>query len=403
MRALLVALTSLSFSCAALFGEGGGAATGAGGAEGQASLLGGSCSADWGEDEAARSFGAFVLATNTFIGTANDIETRLRNACRGMGSDVGMAAGELEGNTKQVCSAVAARMKSEMRAAASARVETKVIVTEPVCTVKVDEYRQCIERCEPKVIREGRFEYSCQGGELRGGCSASCSGRCAVDVQGSCQGSCEGTCSGGCSGTCNGVCDGECSARGPNGQCAGSCRGTCRGTCSAGCSGTCSGKCVVSASASCSGECRGGCSVQWQAPVCTGKIVPPEIRTECRDVCETVQVSRRECTPGEVKVVVDASAVAEAAERSRRVFSAVEHRLPEIRAALRQFEALRASGEAMVRYAGYFGSIIPQIGANAFLCVAGAAAELPKAVSQVSVSFQVSVEVSASVGASASM
>ena len=361
------------------------------------------CSGDLGQGDAQVKLAVFLDAAGAFMAGAADIDRRLGVACRNLGRDLQMSAGEMETagpDTASVCGQVAARMKSELdKARAEASVEAKLEIVEPVCTTKVDEYKRCIERCEPKVVRPGYVDYRCEGGELRGGCSAQCSGSCAVDVHGQCSGACEGTCSGSCGGTCNGFCEGECTQRLANGQCAGACRGTCRGTCSATCTGTCEGHCVVSGQASCRGECRGGCSVDFQAPVCTGHIVPPEVRTECRQSCDTVAVSREECTPGVAKLEVDASGAVNAAARVGGLAQAIAARIPEIHALSHRLQELKDSGEVMVKSADDAVQAAGQLGANASVCMAEVATSIPRAVASVGSSFSVSMNITVSFGA----
>lgn len=362
-----------------------------------------SCSGDLGSGEASAKLATFVDAAGAFMGGVAALDGQLGTACRNLGGDLRMSAAELEASgtdTASVCAQVAARVQAEMeKARAEASIEAKLEIVEPVCTTKVEEYKRCIERCEPRVVRPGYVDYHCEGGELRGGCSAQCTGSCASSVQGQCAGACEGICSGGCSGTCNGICEGECSARLPNGQCAGSCRGTCRGTCSAGCTGSCSGQCVAQAQAACRGECRGGCSVDFQAPVCTGHIVPPEVRTECRQSCDTFCISHQECTPGMARLVVDASGATAAASRVSAVVQAVAARMPEIHALSHRLQDLRDAGAVMVKSADDAVAAATQMGGRAALCVAEIAGSLPGAVARLGGAFQVTVKITVSFGA----
>jgi hypothetical protein len=367
----------------------------------------GSCRADVvsGGDETAREFATFLEATDTFITTAGEVDRRLLQTCREFGSDLGMGDGELDAagaGTMAVCGQVTARVRSEMAAIRRAKVRAQLVVTEPVCETRVDEFRRCIEKCEPRVVKEGRIEYRCEGGELRGRCDGECNGRCAAQAQGQCGGACEGTCTGECSGVCDGICEGECAARGPDGRCAGACRGTCRGTCTAGCSGQCNGRCIVEVRAACGAECRGGCSIEYTEPVCTGRIVPPEVRTECRELCDSIRVSRQVCTPGSARLVVDASEVQKAAHDTNRIVHGIAARMPEIRAIGSRLYTLRDAGAIMLRTSAGFASGAASLGAAAVACAAQEAVELPRAVNQVSVAFQVTVSFSASVDVSAS-
>ncbi|NIR59503.1 MAG: hypothetical protein GWO02_08260, partial [Gammaproteobacteria bacterium] len=215
-----------------------------------------------------------------FAAAADDVSRTLETACVDMGRELGVPDAEMQGNAdhprvKVACDAVAAKIQSEMTAFREANITMIVEHEPPKCEVSVDAYADCVAECEVD-YQPGEVSMECEGGEIRGTCSAECTGTCAVDVNAECSGTCEGTCSGGCSGTCQGACDGECSAHDSEGQCNGSCSGTCEGTCDAGCQGTCEGQCVAEASGQCSGECRGGCSVEWQEPRCTGTVRAPE-------------------------------------------------------------------------------------------------------------------------------
>lgn len=405
-----LALVALSTGCLGQYGGGGGVQGGgdinAGGGGGAAAGIPDSCTAaEYGASENAQSFSAFLVASAAFIRAAGEIDTQLVGACRALGTDLGMSDAELTANgadTRSICTAVNTKVRGEYDFIRSAQIRTHVESTPPVCKTRVDEYTQCIQRCQPTVVREGRVETQCTGGELRGACGASCTGRCAVEVNGSCGGACEGTCSGGCTGVCEGACQGTCASRDAQGNCHGACQGTCYGRCSAGCTGSCQGSCELSGQASCQGECRGGCSVQYTQPVCTGRIVPPEIRTECRESCDTVQVSSRECTPGQTRIIVDGTAAAEAAERARRLSDAVAARGSTIISLGARVRELGEAGTVMVRNAGGFARSTTQLGAAAAACSLQAVAALPAATARVSVAVNVSVSFQASASGSAS-
>lgn len=404
-----VAMVALASGCLNQYG-GGGFGGGAGGG-GTAGGSGGggvsdSCTtASYGATENAQAFSAFLVASAKFINASSEIDTQLVGACRALGTDLGMSDAELTANgadTRSICTAVSAKVRGEYDFIRSAQIRTHVESTPPVCKTRVDEYQQCVQRCQPTVVREGRIETQCTGGELRGSCGASCTGRCAAQVNGQCNGACEGTCNGGCTGVCEGACQGTCASRDAQGNCHGACQGTCYGTCSAGCTGSCQGSCVVNAQASCQGECRGGCSVEYQQPVCTGRIVPPEIRTECRESCDTVQVSSRECTPGQTRIIIDGTAAAEAAQRARRLSDAVAARGSTIIALGARVRDLVEAGQVMVRNGGAFARSTTQLGAAAAGCAVQAVGALPAATARVSVAVNVSVSFQASASGSAS-
>jgi hypothetical protein len=406
-RSFTIALALTGSGCLNQLSGGGGAGVQGGGdvsAGGGAMGVSEACtSASYGATENAQAFSAFLVASGAFIRAATEIDSTLVSSCRGLGSDLGMSDAEMTANgadTRSICTAVNAKVRAEMDVIRSAQIRTHVESTPPVCKTRVDEYTQCIQRCQPTVVREGRVETQCTGGELRGTCGAQCTGRCAVEVNGQCGGACEGTCSGSCTGMCEGACQGTCASRDAQGNCHGACQGTCYGRCSAGCTGSCQGRCEATAQASCGGECRGGCSVEYQQPVCTGRIVPPEIRTECRESCDTVQVSSRECTPGQTRIIIDGTAAADAAERARRLSDAVAARGSQILALGARVRELTAAGATMVRNGGGFARSTVELGASAAGCAAQAVAALPAATARVSVAVNVSVSFQGSMSAS---
>src|SRR5262249_5716328 len=134
-----------------------------------------SCSGDLGSGEASAKLAPVVDAGGGVLGrggaAAGPAGAPGRDA--GGGALTVGAAAELEASgtdTASVCAQVAARVQAEMeKARAEASIEAKLEIVEPVCTTKVEEYKRCIERCEPRVVRPGYVDYHCEGGELRGG------------------------------------------------------------------------------------------------------------------------------------------------------------------------------------------------------------------------------------------
>jgi hypothetical protein len=133
--------------------------------------------------------------------------------------------------------------------------------------------------------------------------------------------------------------------------------------------------------------------------VCTGHIVPPEVRTECRQSCDTVCVSHQECTPGMARLDVDASGAAAAASRVSGVVQAVAARMPEIHALSHRLQDLREAGSVMVKSADDAAGAASQMGGKATLCIAEIAGSLPGAVARLGGAFQVTVKITVSFGA----
>ena len=398
-----VVLSFLSITCGGAAGqlglEGQGRLTGGGGGG-----MGAQCRGDFGVSASARKLEAFLSATNTFVTTAGEIETSLIEACEQMGRDLEIPAAEMQASgqtprVKAACDRVAQQIQADIQAigASGAGIRIDIEATPPVCEVRVDAYARCAGECDAS-FDPGEAHIECDGGELRGGCSAQCTGRCSVQASAQCAGSCEGTCSGGCSGTCSGTCEGTCATRGADGQCNGRCQGTCRGTCSAGCSGSCQGQCVADVSGECSGECRGGCSVEFQEPRCTGTVRPPSVAAECSASCDANVSAEAECRPGDARVNIAGGLSPEAEAKAARLRTAIGHGFGSVKAVAKKLELLARAGGQMVRVGGQVPGAVADLGLAAGACATQAVAMLPRATAQISVSVEVSASLSASAG-----
>ena len=365
--------------------------------------IGGACSGDFGAEASAQKLEAFMMASSRFTRAAADLEGSLKSACREMADQLEIPDSELQGEEGEarvqvLCNAVSRTLEAELASLrAEANLTISVQAAPPRCEVSMEAYGECAAECDAN-IEPGSVEVECEGGEISGGCTAECTGECSVEISGQCEGECSGSCSGGCSGTCQGTCDGECSATNADGSCNGTCSGTCEGTCSAGCQGSCEGECWVSGQASCSGECRGGCSVEYTEPSCSGSVEPPSMSAECEASCDAHVEAEASCEPGHVEVVIEGDLSGEIEGRANRLKGALRSGLGTIVMVRAKLERLGASGVAMVRVAGELPGAVADMGMQATTCVSQAAAALPQAAGQVSMS----VEVSASVSASAS-
>ncbi|MCB9597060.1 MAG: hypothetical protein H6719_30330 [Sandaracinaceae bacterium] len=374
--AILLALSSASCGPIA---RGGGSRSGGGG--GGSAGFSSACRGDFGASAAASEFETFMSATYEFHTAAMDTQRTLLDACQQMGRALEMPAAQLSGEgpegTRTVCAAVSQTLRTEMAAIREGTQMTAEVRTRPPhCEASLDAYASCAARCDVSVT-PGEMEMRCEGGEIRGQCSATCTGHCAVDVQAS------------CSGVCEGICEGNCSARNADGSCAGSCDGTCRG------------QCVAEANAQCTGECRGGCSVEWQAPRCTGHYRPPEVDANCRAACEAHVDATLECTPGEAELVITGGPDAAAQERIAKVREAVRVGLATVLTVRERVQRLQQSGRQIANSLERLPEAVRTVGATAALCSAGAVSDLTQSLASVSVSVEVSVSVSASVQGSA--
>ncbi|MBW2463629.1 MAG: hypothetical protein JRH11_18400, partial [Deltaproteobacteria bacterium] len=378
-----------------------------GGGGGGSAEISSQCRGGFGASAPAHKLSAFINASADFAAGADDIARTLESACSDMGRELGIPDAQMaaNGNTpavKAACDAVAAKIQSEMtdlRGSAELRV---VVVSEPPrCEVSVDAYASCAAECDVD-YDPGQVEMQCEGGEIRGTCSAECTGSCSVEAHAECSGTCEGTCQGSCQGSCNGTCEGECSATNAEGQCTGTCSAGCQGSCEGGCDGTCEGSCVAEASGQCSGECRGGCSVEFQEPRCTGTVRAPSVSADCEASCDAQLDARAECTPGHTEVTIEGNVGADAEERIGRLRQALRNGIPRIMSVGAKLQRLRRSGQILVNSARHVPQAAHDLGLTAVSCATQSAAVLGEAFGSVSVSVDVSVSVSASASAGTS-
>ena len=367
---LISSLALLALSCGPVARGGGRGTTGA---------FTSQCRGDFGAGAAASQFEAFMTATYELHQAAAETQDTLRDACVSMAAELGVpvdASASGSDGTRAICEQVATTLRSEMQAIREGSNTTVELRTRPPrCEASFDAYAECAARCDV-TVQPGQVEMACEGGEIRGTCTAQCTGRCSVDVEASCEGTCEGSC------------DGTCTATAADGSCAGHCNGTCHG------------QCVADVNAECGGECRGGCSVEWQRPHCTGRYTPPQVDANCRAACEAHADASLECQPGQAELIVEGGPDEATLERLERVRNAVRVGLGTVATIRERVARLQESARAVQRLLNNLPAAVREIGISAAACSAGALADLGDSVSQISVTLEVSVSVSASLNAS---
>jgi hypothetical protein len=320
--------------------------------------MGATCSGDLGGSAGAQKVEAFIAAANSFATASAELQSGMLNACRQMGHDLAIPDSELgAGDSPDALRAACTRVSNQLRAdlaairgAAGVRVE--LVTAPPHCEVNVDAYGSCAASCDASYT-PGSAQLTCEGGELRGGCSAQCTGQCAVDV----------------SGTCNGVCEGTCAGSSASGGA---------------CNGTCQGRCVARASGSCGGECRGGCSVAFTEPRCTGHVTPPRVSADCNAACDARLSAQASCTPGRAELAITGNVASNLQEKVDHVQAALRGGFSQILMLRTRAERAASAGAAVVSSARELPNAIGAVGA----------------VASVNVSVSVSVQVSGSVTAS---
>ncbi|MCE9574360.1 MAG: hypothetical protein K8W52_14530 [Deltaproteobacteria bacterium] len=161
--------------------------------------------------DAGRKLKAFLSATVELNDAVLKTEAVIKESCAIMGRELGMAPGELEGQTKDVCARVTTRLRDDLKVGIKANAQLKVVYKPAVCTIDVDAAAKVAAECEAQA--SGDVSVTCQG-QCSGTCNGECNGTCHGDNSGGkCNGHCEGTCGGSCSGGCEGSADVNASAQ----------------------------------------------------------------------------------------------------------------------------------------------------------------------------------------------
>ncbi len=159
---------------------------------------------------------------------------------------------------------------------------------------------------------------------------------------------------------------------------------------------------MVEASASCTGECRGSCSVDFVEPRCTGDVRAPMASAECTASCDADVSAQATCTEGSVELVVIGTLDASLQARADRVSAAYRVGAADLYQLHARVGILSASLDAFVASSADAADAAGSLGARATACTAAAAAETADTADSIRASVSVTVDVSASLSATAS-
>jgi len=354
---------------------------------------------NFGPDPASQKIEAFFQATIDVNRKATELMTRLTNACKNIGTALGLTTAQMEPTgtnptnaekIQEACTPVAAEVRSTIRAALPTGFALSLTYVPPVCEASFSAYADCAAACTGSV-RPPEASMQCEPGSIGiGQCDVGCTGECWVEASAACNGSCSAQCTGDCTGECHGTCAGTCAYEPSTGVCAGHCDGTCTGSCSATCTGGCNGTCRFDGSAGCAGECHGGCTGGWITPPhCDVYARPPEVDVDCHASCDARASASLTCTNPSLTVNygrLGGDPTAQA--KLQALLTALRTSYPDV---------LRATVEAGGAVVALVGTLFDALGAFAD----SLAATLDAAACAV-VALGVSVEVSATFTASAS-
>jgi hypothetical protein len=300
---------------------------------------------------------AFVQAAKDLGAVSLQIEAEAAEACRRMGTDIGMSAAELAaaegpgGQAKGACGALGARIDAILRQGVSVRVSA----TPPACQVSAEAEANCSGACAAQ-IDPGEIVAHCEPARLSGFC--------------------QGRCAGHCDGTCRGQCRGACAAVDAQGNCVGTCSGDCAGSCDA--------------------TCHARCEGTWQAPRCEGYVRPPSADAECSASCRAHANVNASCTPALVRVQASQNA-----QIAARLVATLQANMPLLlHAEVALGRRLLADAEVVTNVGAALPRIVGQAGAHALACMGAATDVTARATFSIRVSVQASASVSGRVGAS---
>lgn len=161
--------------------------------------------------DAGRKLKAFFEATVMVDQEAQRMVNVVGESCAIMGRELGMSAGEVEGEPKAVCDRVFARLNDDLKVSIKAGAELKVVYKPAVCMVDMQASASAAAQCEAKA--EADIKMTCEG-TCRGTCDGTCAGAAGTGGSGGeCNGECQGTCRGECEGSANVDASAECRAK----------------------------------------------------------------------------------------------------------------------------------------------------------------------------------------------
>jgi hypothetical protein len=281
---------------------------------------------------------SFLEATVALNDAVAGLEGEVKVSCQAIAEELGVPT---EGDTAKVCNAVAAKIRANLKAGFKGKAKLTIDYKPAVCEVKADIAAEAAAKCE---------------------------GKASADVKVECTGKCEGTCSGTCSGKCEG--SGEAAAGGGGGSAAGrgECKGQCDGTCEGSCSGGCSGSADVDAS------------------------------VECEAKAEVTANVEAECTPPELDIKFEASAVADM-PKVEATIAALKKGLPKLIAVKAKLQGpVALAFKSWAKAAKGLKGSVKKVG----LCVGAQLGMAVGLLGQIQGSMNVSVKASVSVSGSAS-
>jgi hypothetical protein len=251
----------------------------------------GVCSAD-----IVAEVNSLQAAADALIAASDSLKQEVVTACYNIASDLDVPDLEpipaeiTDEYIETVCTAAADAINAQV----AAGVTVDVIVQGGYCEIDAQAQLDCEAECQVQgQCDPGSIETRCDPGYL----SVECNGACEAEAY--CQGSVEveANCSGTCAGMCKGTCDGA-EAPGDGVECAGRCEGTCTGECHL----------AADASIECgaSVRCRGGCTTDYEAPRCETTIEEPtcDVSADCNAGCQGQASFEATCYEPEVLVLV---------------------------------------------------------------------------------------------------
>jgi modification target Cys-rich repeat protein len=193
-----------------------------GGLGGQSGLVDPNTCGNYAAMEGGARLKAFLTAVQDLAAATEETVKVVKQSCITLGQELGMAEGDLQGETNEICAKVWGTIDNNMKVAFKAKAALKITYKPAVCRVSIEASAKAAAECE---------------------------GKASADVG--------ATCSGVCRGKCEGKCEGKAGTGAAAGECAGECKGTCRGQCEGHADVNASAQCKASASvkASASMEC----------------------------------------------------------------------------------------------------------------------------------------------------
>lgn len=296
---------------------------------------------DLGATAEAQKIEAFIDTGARFEADTLALSAEVEATCAAIAEDLGVeipSAGQSELQVQATCTAASEEIEAIIDASLPRGATLSVEYDAPMCSVDVDAYAECVAECDADIAIDANVE--CTEGRLVGECRGTCVGECRLDGR------------------------------------------------------------TDAVSGECAGICAGSCDVAVEAPRCEGEL-DMHADVQCEATCDARMDVRAECSEPSVAIAYDSGITPEAAERLAVLVDSLDENYPRLLALGARLETTAASGAELVESFEGAADSAGRLGLMGGACFADTTLTAAQSLLMVNASLTVTVEVSASVTATA--